>query len=114
MAHTQDFKNKAIARVESGETVAKVAEDIGVHYATLRTWCNDAGVEARLYKRFVPLRKTEDISKLVIRHECHITMTEPGLWECDRCGTSIYWDSVDKNDPPGCNFCPSCGAKVVD
>lgn len=42
---------------------------------------------------------------------CHIVQVELGSWECDRCGTGIYCDAVD--EPPSCNYCPACGAKVV-
>lgn len=44
---------------------------------------------------------------------CHIDMVSSGAWECDVCGGGIDWDSYDKGDPPNCNYCPNCGAKVV-
>ena len=43
---------------------------------------------------------------------CHIVTDGHGWWECDDCGSSIYWDSVD--EPPNCDYCPSCGARVVE
>ena len=45
---------------------------------------------------------------------CRIVMVSPGEWECDACGGGIDWDSYDEGDPPNCNYCPDCGAKVVD
>ena len=45
---------------------------------------------------------------------CHLIHTGQGCWECDSCGGSIDWDSCDPNDPPACNYCPNCGAKVVE
>lgn len=44
---------------------------------------------------------------------CHLIHGGQGWWECDSCGGSIDWDSCDPNDPPACNYCPNCGAKVV-
>lgn len=43
-----------------------------------------------------------------------IEMVSPGEWECSGCGGLIDWDSYDDDDPPNCNYCPNCGAKVVD
>ena len=45
---------------------------------------------------------------------CHIVMISTGVWECDECFGGIDWDSYDEDDPPNCNFCPNCGAKVVE
>lgn len=45
---------------------------------------------------------------------CHIVMFSTGVWECDECFGGIDWDSYDEDDPPNCNFCPNCGAKVVE
>lgn len=45
---------------------------------------------------------------------CHIVMVSPGEWECSACGGGIDWDSYDEGDLPNCNYCPNCGAKVVD
>lgn len=45
---------------------------------------------------------------------CHIVMISTGVWECDECFGGIDWDSYDEDDPPNCNFCPNCGAKVID
>jgi membrane protease subunit (stomatin/prohibitin family) len=42
---------------------------------------------------------------------CHIINDGNGWWECDECGCSIGWD--DQDEPPACNFCPSCGRRVV-
>lgn len=44
---------------------------------------------------------------------CHIKMVGQGEWECDQCGSSISWDSPYEDDPPNCNYCPNCGAKVM-
>ena len=52
-----------------------------------------------------------DFSSFEVHRTCHIVQIEPGWWECDRCGSGIYWDAVD--EPPSCNYCPNCGAKVV-
>ena len=46
-----------------------------------------------------------------VHRECHIVQVEPGWWECDRCGCSINWDDFEQ---PNCNYCPNCGAKVVE
>lgn len=43
---------------------------------------------------------------------CHIVSDGEGWWECDECGCSIGWD--DPTEPPGCNYCPSCGRRVVE
>lgn len=45
---------------------------------------------------------------------CHIVMISTGVWECDECFGGIDWDSYDEDDPPNCNFCPNCGAEVVE
>lgn len=45
---------------------------------------------------------------------CHIVMVSPGEWECDACGGGIDCDSYDEDDPPNYNYCPNCGAKVVE
>lgn len=45
---------------------------------------------------------------------CHIVMVSPGEWECDACGGGINWDSYDEGDPPNCNYCPNCGARVEE
>ena len=47
-------------------------------------------------------------------HTCHIVMVSPGEWECSACGGGIDWDSYDEGDLPNCNYCPNCGAKVVE
>ena len=112
--YPREFRDAAVQRVRDGEAVARVSDDIGISYTTLRGWCDKAGVPTRQYRCFIPDSKLVDIGKLVILKECSIVMTSPGWWECDSCGSSIYWDSYDENDPPSCNFCPNCGAKVVE
>ena len=53
-----------------------------------------------------------DSSLLEYRRECRMVEVDPGQWECDACGSSIDWDGFD--EPPHCNYCPNCGAKVVE
>lgn len=46
---------------------------------------------------------------------CHmVDMDGTGTWECDRCGTGFDWD--DPQTPPLSHgeFCPQCGAMVVE
>lgn len=54
-AFTEEFKNKAVARVIQGETYQAVSEDIGVVHSVIRGWAKHAGVPPRLAKR-APLK----------------------------------------------------------
>lgn len=59
-----------------------------------------------------PVGGVADSSLLEYRRECRMVEVDPGQWECDACGSSIDWDGFD--EPPHCNYCPNCGAKVVE
>ena len=48
------------------------------------------------------------------RDTCRFSQNEYGTWECSACGAAVDWDSLDPDDPPGCFFCPSCGAEVSE
>ena len=50
---------------------------------------------------------TRRVNKGRLLHDGH------GWWECSECGSTIDWDSVDDNDPPPCNYCPSCGIRLM-
>lgn len=58
--------------------------------------------------------KLADLIEPEHEHTCHIVMASPGEWECSACGRGIDWDSYDEGDLPNCNYCPNCGAKVVE
>lgn len=40
---------------------------------------------------------------------CRISMDDYGICECDKCGWYDYWNSLKAP-----NYCPVCGAEVVD
>ena len=42
---------------------------------------------------------------------CRLEHDGYGWWECDECGATIDWDSAEQ---PPCDYCPSCGAKVIN
>lgn len=60
------------------------------------------------------MRLADLIEPEPVERTCHIVMVSPGEWECSACGGGIDWDSYDEGDLPNCNYCPNCGAKVVD
>lgn len=57
---------------------------------------------------------TERLADLIEpERTCRIVMVTDGEWGCEKCGGPIDWDSYDEDDPPNCNYCPNCGARVV-
>lgn len=86
-----------------GRTARQVSEELGVTMQTAYRWARDA-------------RREDAVSELPFVRDMRpapMVMVSPGEWECGGCGRAIDWDSYDEDDPPSCNYCPSCGRPFV-
>ena len=57
------------------------------------------------------VKRGAEIRRYVHERTCRIVEVSPGNWECDECGSGIYWDGTDR---PNVSYCPGCGARVVE
>ena len=55
------------------------------------------------------------IADLIESPKCHRIENDQRYWGCSRCGAFVYWDAVTNfTGVVPTNFCPYCGAEVVE
>lgn len=55
------------------------------------------------------------LADLIDRPKCHRIENDQRYWGCSRCGAFVYWDAVTNfTGVVPTNFCPYCGAEVVE
>lgn len=104
MSATKERRERGFEMLRNGLATKQVAEETGACIDTVRKWARVVREEAAL----------SDVSYFRNMKHARIEMVSPGEWECSNCGGLIDWDSYDDDDPPNCNYCPNCGAKVVE
>lgn len=104
MSATKERRERGFEMLRNGMTTKQVAEETGACIASVRRWARAVRDEAAL----------SDFSYFRNIKPVRIEMVSPGEWECSGCGGLIDWDSYDDDDPPNCNYCPNCGAKVTE
>lgn len=104
MRATKKCRERGYEMLRNGCTVQEVAEETGACISSVRNWAKAVREEVLLV----------DVAYFKKVETTKIEMVQPGEWECARCGMSVDWDSYDEDDPPNCNYCPNCGAKVVE